>query len=97
MIRLTQLALAVLIAGLILLLKGSSPLVTTAAAKTRANAQEKAQDAESTRDAPPDTTSYRRPAVPGDFAPRGTRPIPLAPEVFIVDAVVNNTDPNLTN
>jgi hypothetical protein len=38
MIRPTQLGLALLIAGLILLLKGSSPLVTTVTAKTQTNA-----------------------------------------------------------
>ncbi len=97
MIRPTQLGLAVLIAGLILLLKGSSPLVTTATAKTQNNAQEKAEGRESTRDAPPDITPYRRPAIPEDYAPRGIRAIPVVPGVFMVDVVVNNTDPNLTN
>src|SRR5215470_571805 len=95
MTRLTQVGLALLITGLVLSLKGSSPLVTTASAQGQNNAKQKAQ--ESTRDAPPDTTPYRRPTVPGDFAPKGTRPIPLLPGVFIVDTVVNNSDPNLTN
>ena len=93
--RLTKVGLAVAIAGMVLLLKGSSPLVTTAIAQGQNNPQQQAQ--ESTRDAPPDTTPYRRPAVREDFAPKGIRPIPLLPAVFIVDAVVNNTDPNLTN
>jgi len=93
--RLTKTGLALTIAGTVLLLRGSSPLVTTAIAQSQNNPRQKGE--ESTRDAPPDTTSYRRPAVPGDFAPKGTRPIPLLPTVFIVDAVVNNTDPNLTN
>ena len=93
--RLTKAGLAVAIAGMVLLLKGSSPFVTTAIAQGQNNQQQKAQ--ESTRDAPPDTTPYRRPAIPNDFAPKGIRPIPLLPTVFIVDAVVNNTDPNLTN
>ncbi len=83
------------IAALLCLLKGSSPLVTTAAAQGRNNAQQRSE--ESTRDAPPDTTSYKRPAVRADFAPKGTKPIPLLPGVFIVDTVVNNSDPNLTN
>jgi len=72
-------------------------LVTTATAKTQNNAQKKAEGRESTRDAPPDTTPYRRPATPEDSAPRGIRAIPLVPGIFIVDVVVNNTDPNLTN
>jgi hypothetical protein len=72
-------------------------LVTTATAKTQNNAQKKAEGRESTRDAPPDTTPYRRAAVREDFAPKGMRPIPLVPGIFIVDVVVNNTDPNLTN
>lgn len=97
MIRLTQLGLAVLTAGLILLPKGSSFLVTTAAAKTQTDARGKGEDQESTRDAPPDTTPYRRPGLPDDYAPRGIRAIPLVPGIFMVDVVVNNTDPNLTN
>jgi hypothetical protein len=95
MMRLTRLGLTLVIAGLILLLKGSSPLVATATAQGQNNAKQRAE--ESTRDAPPDTTPYRRPALPADYAPRGIRAIPLIPGVFIVDAVVNNTDPNLTN
>lgn len=95
MTRLTKAGLALLIAGLVCLLKGSSPLVTTAIAQGRNNAQQQAR--ESTRDAPPDTTPYRRPALPEDYAPKGIRPIPLTPAVFIADVVVNNTDPNLTN
>ena len=95
--RLTQVGLAVLIAGSVLLLKGSSPLVTTATAQTQNKAQQQAK--ESTRSAPPDTTPYTRPALPEDSAPRGVRAIPLLPGVssIIVDVVVNNTDPNLTN
>ena len=65
--RLTQAGLAVLIAGLVLLLKGSSPLVTTATAQTQNKAQQQAK--ESTRDAPPDLTPYVRPAVPEDVGP----------------------------
>jgi hypothetical protein len=95
MIRPTQVGLVILIAFLLCLLTGSSPLVTTAAAQGRNKTKQRLE--ESTRDAPPDITPYRRPAVRGDFAPRGTRPIPLIPGVFIVDTVVNNTDPNLTN
>src|SRR5262249_919513 len=87
--RLTLISLALVVASLVWLLKGSFVLVATA------NAQQQAQ--ESTRDAPPDTTPYSRPAVTGDFAPKGTRPIPLLPSVLIVDTVVNNTDPNITN
>src|SRR6266566_2179458 len=95
--RLTQVGLAVLIAGLVLLLKGSSPLVTTATAQTQDKAQQQAK--ESTRSAPPDTTPYTRPALPEDSTPRGVRAIPLLPGLssIIVDTVVNNTDPNLTN
>jgi hypothetical protein len=69
MIRLIRLGLTLLIAVLILLLKGSSPLVATAQGQNNA----KQQAEESTRDAPPDTTPYRRPALPEDYAPRGIR------------------------
>jgi len=93
--RLTKISLTVAISGMVLLFKGSSPLVTTAIAQSQNTPQQ--QPAESTRDAPPDTTPYRRPAVREDFAPKGIRPIPLLPSLFIVDVVVNNTDPNLTN
>ena len=93
--RLTKAGLAVAIAGMVLLLKGSSPLVTTAIAQSQNNPQQQAE--ESTRDAPPDTTPYRRPAVREDFAPKGIRAILPIPGGFIVDTVVNNTDPNLTN
>src|SRR5690242_2822283 len=95
--RLTRLGLAVLIIVSILLLKGSSPLVQMAAAKTQAGSQGQVAESMSTRDAPPDTTPYWRPAVPEDYAPKSTRPIPLIPNILIVDTVVNNTDPNLTN
>ena len=62
-------------------------------------------DRESTRSDPPDLTHYVRPAIPQDYAPGGKPALPLArlvgtpifPNVFVVDAVVNNTDPNLTN
>ena len=93
--RLTKVGLILLVAGVVCLLKASSPLITTAAAQAPNNAQKKSE--ESTRDAPPDTTPYRRPTVPEDFAPKGTAPIPLIPGIFMVDTVVNNTDPNLTN
>ena len=96
--RLTQVGLALLIAGLVLLLKGSSPLLTTATAQTQNKAQQQAEDpSRDGRSAPPDTTPYWRPALPEDLAPRGIRAIPLVPPFFIVDPVVNNTDPNLTN
>lgn len=95
MTRLMQASLALLIAGLVCLLTVSSPLVTTATAQGQNNPKKQAD--ESTRDAPPDTTPYRRPALPEDYAPRGIRAIPLVPSIFIVDTVVNNTDPNLTN
>ena len=93
--RLTKVGLAVAIAGMVLLLKESSPLVTTAIAQSQNNPQQRAE--ESTRDAPPDTTPYRRPAIREDFAPKGIRAILPIPGGFIVDTVVNNTDPNLTN
>ena len=70
MMRLTQLGLTVLIAGLILSLKGSSPLVTAATAKPQNNAQGQAADPVSTRDAPPDTTPYWRSALPEDSPQR---------------------------
>jgi len=95
--RLTQVALAVLIVGLVLLLEGSPSLVTAVTAQTQNNAQKQAQDPASTRSAPPDTTAYIRPALPEDFAPHGIQAIFPIPGGFIVDVVVNNTDPNLTN
>src|SRR4051812_11186968 len=92
---LTQVGLAVLIAILALLLKGSSPLVTTATAQTQNKAHQQAE--ESTRDAPPDLTPYTRRALPEDSSPKGKSALLPIPGGFIVDAVVNNTDPNLMN
>jgi hypothetical protein len=84
--RLTQVGRAALVVGLVLLLRGNPFLVT---AQTR--------DAESTRSGPPDTTHYVRPAVPEDLGPRRIKAFLPIPGGFIVDVVVDNTDPNLTN
>jgi hypothetical protein len=92
--RLSQIARTALILGLVLLLKGTPSLVT---AQTQGKTQGQPEETKSTRDAPPDTWHYTRPAIPEDSVPRGIKAIPLVPGVFIVDAVVNNTDPNLTN
>jgi hypothetical protein len=57
---------------------------------------------ESIRSSPPDMTPYARPAVPEDSAPLGRGAIPpqLPPQLFdlrIVDTVVSNTNPILTD
>jgi hypothetical protein len=57
---------------------------------------------ESIRSSPPDMTPYARPAVPEDSAPLGRGAIPpqLPPQFFdlrIVDTVVSNTNPILTD
>ena len=70
-------------------------MVTTATAQTQNKAQQ--QPKESTRDAPPDLTPYVRSIVPEEGGPRAIRPFLPIPGGFIVDAVVSNTDPNLTN
>ena len=49
--RLTKISLTVAISGMVMLFKGSSPLVTTAIAQSQNTPQQ--QPAESTRDAPP--------------------------------------------
>jgi uncharacterized repeat protein (TIGR01451 family) len=92
--RLTQVTRALLTLGLVLFLKGNSSLVT---AQTQGKPQSQPKETKSTRDAPPDTWHYVRPAFAEDAAPGGRKAIPLLPGVFIVDAVVSNTDPNLTN
>ncbi len=59
----------------------------------------------SARSDPPDLTHYVRPIIPQDYAPGGKPALPLVrelgspifPNVYVVDAVVNNTDPDLTN
>jgi len=62
-----------------------------------------AQSDESVNSTPPDLTNYFRPAVPEDSAPGGKPAIrprvlaPVFPDVLVVDTVVNNTDPTLTN
>jgi len=93
--RLTKTGLTVAIVGMLFSLKGSSPFVTTATAQSQN--KEKQQAKESGRSAPPDTTPYWRPALLEHWAPGGIRAIPLLPGMLIVDPVVNNTDPNLTN
>ena len=49
------------------------------------------------RSSPPDTNSYSRPVVADDFDPPHTagQPGVVQLDVFRVDAVVNNTDPDL--
>jgi len=93
--RLTKTGLTIAILGALLSLKGSSPLVTTVTAQTPNKAQQQAK--ESTRDAPPDLTPYVRPTVPQEGGPRAIKTFLPIPGGFIVDAVVSNTDPNLTN
>ena len=66
--RLTKTGLTVGIVGVVLLLKGSSPFVTTATAQTQDKAKQQAK--ESTRDAPPDLTPYVRAMVPLTMAKR---------------------------
>jgi hypothetical protein len=61
-----------------------------------------AAEPESTRSSPKDTTPYMRQIVPEDYAPTGTQSTGAVmtnafPGIFIVDVVVNNTNPNLTN
>src|SRR5947208_15215189 len=93
MTRLTKAGLALFIAGLVCVLRGSSPLVTTAIAQGQNKAQQQAR--ESTRDAPTDTTPYTQPELRVDYAQKGIRPVRLTLDAFIVDVVVNNTSPNL--
>ncbi len=55
---------------------------------------------DSVRSSPPDTTSYSRPLVSEDFDPLNTAGKPQSGkavqfDVFVVDTVVNNTDPDL--
>lgn len=81
----------------------ASPL--RSAAQQRPDRQNTASEIESTRSAPPDLTSYVRRAIPQDYAPGGKPALsparvlerPIFPGVYLADAVVNNTDPNLTN
>lgn len=93
--RLTKTGLTVAIIALLLSLKGNAPFVTTATAQPQNKAQQ--QEKESTRDAPPDLTPYVRPTVPEEAGPRAIKPFLPITGGFIVDAVVSNTDPNLTN
>ena len=62
-----------------------------------------AQSDESVNSSPPDLTNYFRPALPQDLAPARKPALgpsslePIFPGVLVVDTVVNNTDPTLTN
>jgi hypothetical protein len=57
--------------------------------------------AQSARSSPKDTTNYSRPAIPGDTAgPKSlVKPLISSPVniIKVIDAVVNNTNPNLKN
>jgi len=55
---------------------------------------EAALSAESNMSAPPDTNAYTRSLVDDDFIGGGGA---VSTEIFVVDAVVDNTDPNLAN
>ncbi len=55
-------------------------------------------DLDDVRSAPKDTTPYFRDAVSEDYAPESISGVEaFPPAIFIVDTVVNNTNPNLTN
>jgi len=58
-----------------------------------AAAQEKYPEQNLRRDAPPDTTSYRRAAIPEDMRPMGksAQPMILTPSLFVRDTIVSNT------
>jgi len=86
----TRLAVVLLVSAL-----AQSPAASALAQSTAATRNE-----QSTNSSPKDTTPYVRPAVPEDYKV-GEERLPEAispfPPVFMVDVVVNNTDPNLTN
>ncbi len=107
-----KIGLTVAVIGLsgALLLSQVSVLSVVESAQAQ-EAAEKAEPA-SMKSAPPDVTSYTRPIVNEDFAPGGVAALGVdtqgedasvtllgggEPGIFIVDVVVNNTDPNLTN
>ena len=53
---------------------------------------------ESAKSSPPDTTPYSRPAIPDDAAGQPPGAGGAGPTIIrVIDAVVNNTDPNLKN
>ncbi len=82
--NLIRIVLAVLSISIGLLINGGAALVTALA-----------QELDSPRSSPKDTTSYSRQLVPEDYT--GSARGITDPGIFIVDVVVNNTNPNLTN
>jgi hypothetical protein len=81
------------------LLKAGPTFLTTVDAQTQGNVEEQSAEPESTQSSPPDTTPYVRELVPEDLAPSEELAVGAdgVPGIFIVDVVVNNTNPNLTN
>ena len=82
--RLTKISLTVAILGIVLSLKGSSPFVAMAISP-----KSEQPTTESRRINPRRTAGHSLPTggqqFAEDFAPKGIRPIPLLPPVFIVD------------
>ena len=93
--KLTHVSIAVLILGLLLLLKGNSSLVTASNSEQATGA--KGGDEVNPRRAARHLALHSAGDSQRIPLQRGIKAIPLVPVVFIVDAVVNNTDPTLTN
>ena len=74
-------------------------LVMLLAALSCSVASAEAAAGDNARSTPKDTSSYYRPVDPDDFDPLHTlgQPKPRDFAVFVVETVVNNTDPNLKN
>ncbi len=90
--RLTKIGLAYAIVGILFSLKGSSPFVTTAISP-----KSKQGTAAETEEVNPRCTAgtytLQPAAVPRISPHMASEPILAVAGVFIVDAVVNNTDP----
>lgn len=88
-----------LLVGSAWILKGNTPLAAAAAPNLSGSEEREEEEGpsiqgdESTTSAPPDLRPYARPAIAQDHIPRPN----LTPTITVIDAVVNNTNPNLQN
>ncbi len=84
---------------LFILLIGTLPLSLNAVLNFIPSSSVQAQSNQPMKDSPPDLTPYTRKAVPEDYGTpeRPALPQVVIPQSVVVDVVVNNTDPTLTN
>src|SRR5688572_25218262 len=82
-----------------ILLIGTSPLSLNAVLNWIPSSSAQTQPDQPVKDSPPDVTHYTRKAVADDYGTPGRPALPqvVVPQAVVIDPVVSNTDPTLTN